>query len=194
MCSKIQHRGNAMLEEWKDIKGYEGYYQVSDCGKVRSLNRIVKHGYSKRQAVKGRVRKNHLTLAGYLTITLSREAKYEIFAIHRLIGLHFIKNPKNKKTINHIDGNKLNNCVDNLEWATHSENTLHAYKLGMINNTGCSHKKVIQYDLNGVELNRFKSMADASRETGISRTGIIGCCSGRYETSGNCRWKVEEKK
>lgn len=109
------------MEEWRAIAGYEGLYEVSNLGRVRSLkywggNRvaILKQATSKR---------------GYKKIALTSEKK--TFLIHRLVAQAFIPNPENKPEVNHIDGNKQNNCVNNLEWVTGSENNIHAvYSLG----------------------------------------------------------------
>lgn len=105
-----------MKEIWKDIKGYEGLYQISNMGRVKRLeDNFITQGY------KGE----------YANFTLKKNGISKCFAIHRLVATHFIPNPLNKKEVNHIDGNKHNNCVNNLEWNTHQENTIHSYKTGL---------------------------------------------------------------
>lgn len=106
-----------MMEIWKDIKGYEGLYQVSNLGRVKSLERIVNFGNQQR-IVKEKILSPRDNGNGYKTVCL--QSKY--FYIHRLVAQTFIPNPDNKPQVDHIDTNKSNNCVDNLRWATHSEN------------------------------------------------------------------------
>jgi len=127
-------------ERWKDIPGYEGYYQISNLGRVRSKNRIIKikdcigKKYSiNRKSVNRKIRtqKN-----GYCYIGLSIKDKEKVFLIHRLVAISFIPNIHNKPQVNHKDGNKLNNYVKNLEWCTELENKQHA----KINGLNYKHK------------------------------------------------------
>ena len=104
------------VETWKDISGFEGIYQVSNRGNVRRNGRI------KSQAI------DH---GGYCTVSLSVQSKQRTMSVHRIVATAFIPNPDGKRTVNHKDGNKLNNSVENLEWATHSENIVHANKTGL---------------------------------------------------------------
>lgn len=106
-------------ENWKWIEGYEGHYRVSDHGRVYSEKSKKFMGV------------NRITKDGYNYIALSKNNKSKEFRMHRLVATHFIPNPDNKETVNHIDGNKLNNHVDNLEWSTRHENMQHAYNLGL---------------------------------------------------------------
>lgn len=121
-----------MKEIWKDIPSYEGYYQVSNLGNFRSLPRVIRY---KGSGLRNYPAKNLLTETtkdNYQRIVLMKEGVKKRFQAHRLVALVFLPNPKNKPCINHIDGNKSNNCVDNLEWCTHSENTTHAIKTGLL--------------------------------------------------------------
>ncbi len=118
-------------EVFADIPGYEGYYQVSNYGNVRSLDRVIKEKTGKTQTIKGRVLKQRINPGGYYYVGLGKNGSKATFAIHQLVAQAFIPNPKNKKTVNHMDGNKLNNSVANLEWSTYSENLEHAYKAGL---------------------------------------------------------------
>ena len=106
------------MEIWKDIEGYEGLYQISNLGRVRSLARATTSGKVLKQM------KKH----GYMNVCFSKNNVDKYFRVHRLVALAFIPNPENKPTVNHIDGNKANNNVSNLEWATHSENETHSYR------------------------------------------------------------------
>ena len=108
-------------EEWRDIKGYEGYYQVSSFGRVRSFHHRKIHVLIPRVSF------------GYLKVPLCRgKGDENVFFVHILVARTFISNPSNKKIVNHKDGNKQNNHVDNLEWVTQSENLKHAYKTGLL--------------------------------------------------------------
>ena len=124
-------------EVWKDIPEYEGIYQVSSYGNVRSLDRPVKHFSYKSGKISTMIRRGVVMRPGsspngYKIVRFSKEGKPAYFAVHRLVALLFIANPHNKPTVNHIDGNKVNNKVTNLEWVTSSENQLHAIKTGLV--------------------------------------------------------------
>ena len=109
------------MEEWRDIKGYEGAYQVSSYGRIRSLDRIVerKTGNYKH---KGRILKQNDDTHGYLKVNLTKHDKKKTFKVHRLVAQAFIPNPNNYTVINHKDENKTNNKVENLEWCTSKYN------------------------------------------------------------------------
>lgn len=117
---------DTMKEEWKDIKGYEGFYQISNFGRVKSLGGWC--GTAKR---KEKIRSTSLTHDGYVKVRLIHQGKDKTMRVHRLVAETFIPNPKNKNTVNHIDGNKQNNTVSNLEWVDRTEQMLHAYNLGL---------------------------------------------------------------
>lgn len=118
-------------EMYVDIQGYEGYYQISNHGNVRSLDRVIKEKTGKTQTIKGRVLKQRINPSGYYYVGLRKNSRKATFAVHQLVAQAFLDNPDNKPTVNHIDGNKLNNSVANLEWSTYSENLEHAYKTGL---------------------------------------------------------------
>ena len=115
-----------MKEVWKPIFGYEGIYEVSNCGNVRSIDRIDFAG----RRLKGKVFSTSAN-KNYITCVLTKYGKHRTFRIHQLVAEAFIPNPEGKPCINHKDGNKQNNCVENLEWCTLSENMKHAYKVGL---------------------------------------------------------------
>jgi hypothetical protein len=110
-----------MNEIWKDIQGYEGLYLVSNLGRVKRM-------YKNRPSV---IRKGTIDKDGYLRIGLSKDCKYKYFYIHRLVAMSFIENAENKPCINHINGIKNDNRIDNIEWCTYSENIRHADKTGL---------------------------------------------------------------
>lgn len=117
------------MEVWKDIVGYEGLYQVSDKGRVRSVDRITTG--SRRRTIKGKILKQWRNEFGYWMVDLSKDGEAKTTRVHRLIAQAFIGNPCGKPCINHKDGNPWNNSVDNLEWCTQAENVMHAYETGL---------------------------------------------------------------
>jgi hypothetical protein len=125
-----------MKEVWKDIVGYEGSYQISNKGRVKSLKRIIYRSDGVKQSYGGLLKTQYKSKRGYMISSLCKNGKSQKSKIHRLIAIHFIPNPDNKPKINHIDGNKLNNNLDNLEWCTDMENSQHAWKTGLIDNKG----------------------------------------------------------
>lgn len=110
------------MERWRDIIGYEGIYKISNLGRIQSLPR---------KRVKGKMLNPAKNNRGYLRVALCFEGKVRYDSVHRLVAETFIENPKNLPEVNHIDGNKLNNNVANLEWVTKGQNQIHAYKTGL---------------------------------------------------------------
>lgn len=118
-----------MEETWKDIPGYEGLYQITEGGKVRNLDRKVKI-YSKTFIRKGRILKFHISCGGYYSLRLTGHDHHKCYFLHRLMAMTFIPNPNGYKVVNHIDCNKLNNAISNLEWCTTAQNNQHSYDNG----------------------------------------------------------------
>ena len=162
-------------EIWKDIPGYEGLYQVSNMGSVKSLirNKILKQNI----------------LSCYYQVRLYKNNIWKVKYVHRIVAECFIPNTDNKSCINHIDCNKLNNIVSNLEWCTSSENQKHALanNLIIINN---SRKKINQYDLNGNYLGTFESMNNAAKLTNSTRHGIGKCVKGIIKQTNGFTWRL----
>lgn len=129
-----------MEEIWKDIVGYEGSYSVSNLGIVKGLNRVVKYSDGRTYRYGDKLlRLNINKRNGYCCVHLYKNQIRKAEKIHRLVAEAFIENPLNLTDVNHIDGNKLNNRIDNLEWSSRSDNMKHGFKTGLINNTGILH-------------------------------------------------------
>jgi len=182
-------------EIWKDIAGYEGYYQVSNLGNVRSLDRKIDHGlyYS---TVKGKSMPIRLNKKGYPKVALTKGTVFKQPFIHRLVCIAFVPNPENKPQVNHIDGNKLNNHVSNLEWVTNLENTRHSYKYlnraERMPKAGPKHpsnRPVNQYDLNGNLLGTFYSATKAGKDLNLRLLGIARCARGERKTYAGFKWE-----
>lgn len=123
------------FEIWKDITGYEGVYQVSNFGRIKSLGRFLKRGESK-IFVDEFIMSGGSTPIGYKTVSLTKNKVRKAFSVQRLVAEAFIPNPEGKPEVNHIDGDKLNNNYTNLEWCTRRENLQHAYDTGLVNQQG----------------------------------------------------------
>lgn len=127
-----------MTEIWKPIEGWEGCYDISDAGRVRSLARDTGTCYGARQWRQGRILKPDIRPGGYCMVDLQCNGVIEKILVHRLVAAAFIANPDGKPHVNHLDGVPSNNMVFNLEWATPSENSLHSYReLGRKSPPGC---------------------------------------------------------
>lgn len=119
------------MEQWKDIKGYEGLYKISNHGRVKSLRRIIK-GKGNGSVKNDRIKKANPNKRGYIRVNLCKRNKRLQHSVHRLVALAFIPNPENKPGVNHISGIKTDNRSVNLEWCTPSENLKHAYRIGLV--------------------------------------------------------------
>ena len=160
------------VETFVKIEGFENY-EVSNLGRVRNIK-------------SGRVLKPYLN-HGYLMLCLYGYNKRKNLLLHRIIATAFIDNHEEKPCVNHIDENKLNNDLSNLEWCTERENNIHGTRTKRA--AGKLSKKVIQLDLNDNVLNEFESMVQAERETGVSRRSISSCCNGKRKSAGGFKWR-----
>jgi hypothetical protein len=153
-------------EEWKnipsDIINETKGYKISNYGRVQNHY--------------GRITEGHKHASGYLWVSIAPKQ----YLLHRLVAKVFIPNPDNKEQVNHIDGNKQNSCVNNLEWCTNQENQIHKINTGLSNCT----KKIIQYDLKMNKINEFNSQKDASTKLNICHTSISKCCLGKQKSAG----------
>lgn len=159
------------MEIWKDIKGYEGFYQISNYGNVKSLNY--------RRTGNEKLMKPILQPTGYLCVMLYKPLKN--FFIHRLVAEAFIPNPDNLPCVNHKDENQTNNHVGNLEWCTYKYNNEYGTRLKRVRETQLNNpnksKKVYQYTLDGELVKEWKSINECGRN-GFNQSDVYYCCKG----------------
>ena len=143
-------------EIWKPVEGYENYY-VSNFGKVKTP--------------RGKLLKEHLNYKGYVKVSLSKHNKCKSIALHRIVAKAFIPNPGQLPCINHIDEDKTNNCISNLEWCNNAYNKRYSSAI-----------KVIQYDIHGNYIKTWNAIADIERDLNIPTTNISKCCKGQIKS------------
>jgi hypothetical protein len=186
-----------MQEKWKDIPEYEGYYQISNLGRVKSLSRNRKGNKGSLVLVKEAILKYSIDKYGYPRQALSKDGNLKHIPIHRLVAICFTENKNSNiyTQINHIDGNKLNNTPENLEWCDAKHNTKEAIRLGL-RCIGKSYKpridskRISQFE-NGLYLKTYESLSEAVRQTNLSKSGINNCLNNRSKSCGGFFWKYE---
>lgn len=180
-----------MEEIWKDVKNYEGYYQVSNFGNVRSVDRIVISSNGKSYPLKGKILKMEKGVNGYLFRILCKNGKTENALIHRLVAEAFIQNLNNLPEVNHKDENKANNCVENLEWCSRLYNM--RYGTATQRRVKKLSKPVLQLDTNtGQVISEYPSTAEAARQLNIHQGNISNCCIGKQKTAYGYKWRYRE--
>lgn len=171
-----------MEEIFKDIEGYEGYYQISNLGRVKSLGKGNSNNSKEKILILGK------DGGGYAKTTLYKDGKQKIFKVHRLVAKAFIPNPNNLPCVNHRDENKNNNCVDNLEWCTIEYNNNYGTRKARIAEK--ESKQVIQLSLDGkTEIAKFPSTNEVQRQLGFLQSHVSQCCNGKRKTSYGFRWE-----
>ena len=163
------------MENWKTIENVTNY-EVSDLGQIRN----TKTNY---------ILKGRLSKSGYLQVSLTDKEtkKKKNYYIHRLVAIYFLENLDNKREVNHKDGNKLNNNVDNLEWVTPSENQKHRQKI--LGKTKTSQRKIGKFNKNHVLIEEYPSIVDAAKSFGKSRVNIDNALQGKQKTAYGFIWE-----
>ena len=184
-------------EIWKDIKEYEGLYQISNFGRVKSLKRKVYAGRGRmRWQYEKILSENKTNGNGYKIVSLCKKSQSKNKYIHKLVAETFLNNPNNYKYVNHKDENKENNYVDNLEWCTAqyniTYNNLHI-KNGLKNRNNKYSKKILQLDNNNKIINVFPSISEASRQLKVSYQAISDCLRGIQQHSAGYKWKYVDE-
>ena len=171
-------------EIWCPIKGYEGLYEVSDKGRVRSIKfgkeRILKPGRNNK---------------GYLLVGLRKNGEKKTYKVHRLVAKTFTPNPDNLPEVNHKDENKENNSVHNLEWCDRKYNCNYGTRNERVSDkmtNGKLSKLVLQYSLDWKFIKEWQSLHDVERNLGYSSGNISGCCTGRRKSAYNFIWKFKD--
>ena len=183
----------AIRTQWCDIIGYENEYQINQFGEIRTLKDSPK--LKKYDVLKPQISKRN----GYVYQMLYKNGKEKLLRVHRLVAMAFLPNPNNLPQVNHKDGNKQNNSVDNLEWCEQSDNMKHAYKNGLqipsenqrkaiINTNKLKQKKVCQIK-DGEVINTFSGISEASRQTKISISCISRCCNLKRKSTNGYEWR-----
>lgn len=176
------------IELWKDIPGYEGLYQVSNTGKVKSLERKVKKWDGERTIPETILKpdSNH----GYERVNLRKNNVYKHYLVHRLVAQAFVPNPHNYPQVNHIDEVKTSNNAANLEWCDQEYNVNWGTCL---NRRAVTQGKIVQqFTFDGVLVAEYWSAQEAARQTGYSQGDISNCCRGIYKYAYNYVWKYKK--
>lgn len=167
-----------------EIKGYEGTYSIDENSTIYNVQTNM-------------IKKPSVANNGYYSVTLYKNGQRKTYLVHRLMAETFLSNPCSKRTVNHKDGNKINNKISNLEWATYSENHKHSYeklgrtaymqgKFGKLNHNS---KPVLMCSKEGVELKKYDALMDAERDTGILNNAICQCLKGKTKVAGGFKWR-----
>lgn len=175
---KLCITGDLGFEVWKDIPGYEGLYQASTHGRIRSLSRNTTNGKILKQAKDSN---------GYLLVSLSKNGKVKKARVHQIIASTFLSNPQNMPIINHKSEVKTENQVWNLEWCTYSYNN--SYGSHPVSVSCANSKPVLQYDLQGNLIATHQSTIEIERKFGFDNGNIGKCCNGKYKSAYGYIWK-----
>lgn len=195
-------------EIWRPIKGYEGLYEVSNCGNVRSVDRVIIDSDGVKRLLKGKIIKPAKQNKGYLVCGLWKNSKPKTITVHRLVAQAFLPNPDNLSEVNHKDENKDNNFIflkkdgsvdlnkSNLEWCTH----LYSIRYGTgiqrsaekLLNSPKRSKRVLQLDINtGRVISEYPSANEVTRKLNINSGGISMCCNEKRKTYKGFKWKFK---
>lgn len=196
--SEVEERMKSIMTdlEWVGIEGYEKSYQINKNGQIRTLRNSPKR--HKFDLLKPQINKKN----GYVYQMLYKNGKQKLWRLHRLVAQTFIPNPNNYPQINHKDGNKQNNCVENLEWCTQEQNMLHAFRTGLqkpsekqrqaITQTNKLKQKRVCLIKNGEVIGVYSGMAEASRQTGVHTSLISRHCRYKRKSANGTEWRYAE--
>ena len=171
-------------EVFLSVPGYEGYYEVSNLGNIKSLR-------------SGKLLKQASNKDGYKLVCLAKDGKSRTFNVHRLVAMAFLPNPENLPEVNHKDETHDNNCVENLEWCSRTYNRNYGtYRERMsksLKEAGTNNKSVSAYDKTGVYVKSYDSITEAEKELGLGKSSISQALRGKQKTSGGYVWKYNKK-
>lgn len=176
-----------MKEIWKEVEEFNGAYLISNKGRLKSVKRGIKwNGTIRHQEDK--IMSQVVNKSGYIEYQITYNGKHYGRKAHRLVAEAFIPNPENKPQVNHIDGNKTNNNVENLEWATNKENVVHAYKNELYKHV----KPILQFNDNGMFIKRWSNAAEITKELGFCKNTILLACNRKNHKTKGFTWIFEE--
>ena len=177
-------------EIWRPIKGYEGLYEASNLGNVRSVDRVIVYSNGRKHFLKGKILKPVKNQEGYLFLWLFKDSKRKTFKVHRIIMNTFVPNPSNLPQINHKDEDKTNNCVDNLEWCDAKYNINYGTRTEKV--AIKKSKSVLQIDANTEKIiAEYSSATEAGMNFCFGQRNISNCCLGKRKTAYGFKWKYK---
>lgn len=180
-----------MDEVWKQVKGYEGLYEVSNMGRIKSLPKTLKGREGSVRISKETILKQANHPSGYLSVVLCKNEVHKTTLVHRIVAETFIENPKAYPQVNHKNENKKDNRADNLEWCSPNYNL--CYGTRMERKAKSTGKEVCQFDLDGNFIKSFASIVEAANAVGGQKAPISNCCLGRSHSSYGYKWSFKEK-
>lgn len=188
-----------MNEIFKDITGFEGLYKIGDYGTVVSLAKEIHRANGGTRLQPEMILKHCIVRGGYHRVTLFKEKKRFRIMVHRLVAMHFIRNPENKPEVNHLFGDKNDNSASSLEWATRSENGKHAYRIGLkrpqysrlgtFNELNGRSKKILQLSLLGEKIKEWPSVQEVRRRLGFRQGNVSSCARNKLKTAYGFKWQ-----
>lgn len=181
-------------EVWKDIIGFKGYYQISNLGRLKSLKRSILRNDGSYMNLRERILKPKIDKYGYITYSLTKGNLSKHLTAHRLVAYAFLNKVEGASQINHIDGNKMNNKPENIEWCNSCHNNREAVRLGLRGGkpykVRVDSRPILQFK-DGILVKRHQSLAFACRYANLKKTSISNCLQGRSKSSGGYVWKFE---
>ena len=173
------------MEEWKDIEGYKGKYQISNMGRVKSLKRMKRNGKGY-QKIPEKILEGVENNRGYLRVQLFKDGKGKWYLVHVLVATAFLENPQNLPEVNHKDEDKTNNRVENLEYCSRSYNLNHGTRNKKVAEK--LSKPLFSVDKESGLIMWWQSASEAERQTGIDQGNISACCRGERKSAGGHIW------
>ena len=183
------------MEIWKPISGYEGFYEVSNLGRIRSLERNVECSDGRKRKIKDRTLKGSSYSGGYSGVTLHKDGCAKFVNIHRIVAEAFVPNPLEKEEVNHKDENPSNNHASNLEWVTCKENINYGTRTERARKAivKAQGRAVRQLSIDGELVAEYESLSAACNATGTHVSNITKCAKGAYKTAGGYIWKYKNE-